>query len=468
MTPAPPPASLLDASLGRPTPLAADRPSAATAVLTELDGRTVALFRVHGAGATADGSVEAEVVVRAFEIATEAGCPVVGLVHSVVVPPTEGGLAGLVAWGRVAQRAVALSGVVPLILVVTGPCHGGLAPLFGLADHVVLVRGATTYINGPKPVAAVTGLRRTPEDLGGAAVHATVTGLASLLADDEEDALAAVAELLHHLPDNNLSEPPPGPTDDPTDRACSAGPAAVPASPSAAYDVRDVIEDVVDRGSFLEVHAHHAPNMVTGYARIGSRSIAIVANQPWVRAGTIDIAASVKAARHVQAADSAGLPIVTFVDTPGYEPGRDLEWRGMIRHGAKLVHAYGEAVVPRICVILRKAYGGAYIVMDSRDLGSDLVLAWPGAEIAVMGAPGAVAILNRREIASAADPEAERLRLEDEYRLAYCTPRIAAERGYVDQVIDPADTRRIVAAALERLRHKRRERPARRHSNGPL
>jgi acetyl-CoA carboxylase carboxyltransferase component len=456
------------------TSLAADRPAAASAALAELGGRTVAWFRVGAllgapdeAGGSEGGAAEAEVVERAFAMAAELGCPVVGVVHTVAVAPHDGGVSGLAAWGRVAKRAVDLSGVVPILLAVTGPCHGGLAPLLGLADHVVLTRLASAYINGPRSVAAITGLRLSPHDLGGAAVHESA-GLAAWVAEDEEEAMAALAELLSYLPDNHLADPPLEPTADPADRRCVAGPAVVPARSTATYDVREVVADVCDRGSLLEVRAAFAPNIVTAYARIDGRPVAVVANQPSVRAGTLDIDASVKAARHVQAADASNLPLVTFVDTPGYEPGRDLEWRGMIRHGAKLVHAYGEATVPRVCVILRKAYGGAYIVMDSRTLGSDLVLAWPAAEIAVMGAAGAVAILERRTIAAADDPDATRIRLEEEYRVAYCTPRIAAERGYVDQVIEPADTRAHVAAALGRLRHKRVPHPHRRHANGPL
>ncbi len=447
------------------TPLAADRPAAARAALAELDGRTVAWFRVDGT--SGDGATEAEVVERAFAMAGEVGCPVVGLVHAVSVSPHAGGVAGLAAWGRVAKRAVDLSGVVPILLAVTGPCHGGLAPLLGLADHVVVTRDATAYINGPRSVAATTGLHLTPDDLGGSAVH-DAAGLAAWVAADEEDAMAALAELLSYLPDNHLAEAVVVPSTDPVDRRCIDGPAAVPERSSESYDVRRVVTDVCDRGSLLEMRAGFAANIITAYARIDGRPVAVVANQPWVRAGTLDIDASVKAARHVQAADAANLPIVTFVDTPGYEPGRDLEWRGMIRHGAKLVYAYGEATVPRVCVILRKSYGGAYIVMDSRTLGSDVVFAWPQAEIAVMGASGAVAILQRRAIARADDPLAERLRLEEEYRTTYCTPRIAAERGYVDQVIDPPDTRVHVAAALARLHHKRVPQPRRRHANGPL
>jgi len=242
----------------------------------------------------------------------------------------------------------------------------------------------------------------------------------------------------------------------------------VPTDSRAAYDVRAVLADIVDGESFLDVHGLHATNVVTAYARLDGRPVAIVANQPLFRAGTLDIAACSKAARHVQAADSANLPILTVVDTPGFEPGKDLEWRGMIRHGAELVHAYAAATVPRVCVVVRKAYGGAYIVMDSRSMGSDLVLAWPQAEIAVMGAPGAVAILNRREIAEAEDPDAHRARLEVGYRDRYCTPTIAAERGYVDAVIEPADTRAHLTAAFRRLATKRAQQPNRRHSNSPL
>ena len=407
-------------------------------------------------------------VERALSLAEQIGCPAVGLVRSVAVDSGAGGLDALAAWGRVAARTVRLSGVVPLLLGVTGPVHGSLAPLLALADHVVMTEGATAYVNGPSPVHAVTGAVVDPGALGGPVVHATRSGLASLGATDEGDCLAALADLLTHLPDNHLADPPTAPRADPVDRGCESAAAGVPAQATLAYDVRHVLEDVFDAGSLLEVHADWAPNMVCAYAFLDGRSVAVVANQPAVRAGTIDIEASCKAARHVQGSDALGLPILTFVDTPGYEPGRDLEWRGMIRHGAKLVQAYAAASVPRLGVILRKAYGGAYIVMDSRTMGNDLVVAWPTAEIAVMGAPGAVAILHRRELDTADDPAARRLALEDEYRVKFLSPRIAAERGLVDQVIDPTDTRRVLAAALGRLAPKRPHLPARRHANGPL
>jgi len=449
------------------TALGAGRPGAAEAGITELDGRTVVLFRVASpTSADRDGESEAEAVERALRLAGELGVPVVGVIHSVGVDPRS--VAGLAAWGRVAHRAVGLSGVVPLLLAVTGPCHGGLAPLLGLADHVVLTSEATAYINGPAAVAAISGLHVSPSGLGGSWAHASATGLASLVVDDEAEALAAISALLSHLPDNWLADPPSAPTADPAERPSTTAAALVPTDPRSAYDVRAVLADVVDRDTLLEVHGDHATNLVTAYARVGGRPVAIVANQPLYRAGTLDIKASSKAARHVQAADAANLGILTVVDTPGFEPGRDLEWQGMIRHGAELVHAYAAATVPRVCVILRKAYGGAYIVMDSKEMGSDVVLAWPRAEIAVMGAPGAVAVLNRREIADSDDAAATRARLEDDYRRQFCTPRIAAERGYVDEVIDPDATRRHVVAAFARLATKRAALPARRHSNTPL
>ncbi|MBI2711168.1 MAG: methylmalonyl-CoA carboxyltransferase [Actinobacteria bacterium] len=455
----------LGPALGPPTGLGHARPGTADAMLTEVDGRTVAWFRVGEPGSRRDGAAEADVVERALAAGIDLGIPVVGVVHSIGMGLDA--LDGLAGWGRVARCAVRASGVVPVLVAVTGPCHGGLAPLLGLADHVVVTRDATAYINGPRAVAAVTGWHVDPVGLGGPSVHATASGLASFVAADEDEALAVLADLLGHLPDNWLAEPPMGRAGDPADRPCRAG-RHVPSEPRRSYDVRTVLGEVLDRASLLEVRAHHAPNLVTAYGRVMGRSVAVVANQPAVRAGTIDIAASSKAARHVQGADAAGLPLLTFVDTPGFEPGRDLEWRGMIRHGAELVHAYAAATVPRICVVLRKAFGGAYIVMDSKSMGSDLVLAWPGAQIAVMGAAGAVEVLHRRDLAAAEDPGALRAELEARYESTFLTPRLAADRGYVDEVIDPSTTRVRVAAALARLHTKQPRLVARKHSNTPL
>lgn len=453
-------------SLGPPTAIGADRPGIAGAGLIEVDGRTVSYFDVGGGRwSSRDAVAEAEVVERALLQAADVGVPALGVVHSLALDPAD--LAGLAAWGRVARAAVRASGSVPLLLAVTGPCHGGLATILGLADHVVVTREANAYVNGPMAVRAVTAMEVTAEELGGSSVLHQAVGLASLVADDRDDAVAALADLLAYHP-SAWDEPlPPVATTDPADRPCDRAAALVPADPRASYDVREVLADLADEGSVLEVRADHAPNVVTAFARFGGRAVAVVANQPRIRAGTLDIAASSKAARHVQAADAAGIPLLTLVDTPGFEPGRDLEWRGMIRHGAELVHAYCAATVPRVGVVLRKAYGGAYIVMDSRDIGSDLVLAWPGAEIAVMGAPGAVAILNRREIAAAADPDLLRRTLEAEYSETWCTPAVAAARGYVDQVVDPAATRAHLVAAFARLAGKRPRAVVRRHSTTP-
>jgi acetyl-CoA carboxylase carboxyltransferase component len=352
-----------------------------------------------------------------------------------------------------------------------GPCVSGPALLLGLADHVVMTDEAFAYVCGPTAVSEFTGVSMSRTDLGGSSVHHRLSGVASMLVTDEDDARAAVAELLSYLPSNYLEDPPLLATADPIDRPSHSAAMAVPSRPTASYDVRDVINDVADVDSFLEVRAAHATNVVTGYARLGGAAVGVIANQPIQKAGTLDIAASQKAAGFVQSCDAFGLPLVTLVDSPGFQPGRDLEWRGMIRHGAELVHAYAVATVPRVSVVLRKAYGGAYIVMDSRGLGNDLCLAWPNAEIAVMGAPGAVQVLHGRKLTDFADDErAERqAELEAEYMARHCTPAMAAERGYVDEIIDPLDTRKALVAGLASLRTKRADRrSAAKHTNSPL
>jgi acetyl-CoA carboxylase carboxyltransferase component len=295
--------------------------------------------------------------------------------------------------------------------------------------------------------------------------------VAAVVVDDDADALAALATILDYLPDHHLDDPPWFPDRDPVDRECTRAAVAVPEASSASYDMRDVITDVVDADSFFELRGRHAPNLVTALARLGGRPVGVVANQPKQRAGTLDIDASRKGARFVQWCDAFNVPLLTFVDTPGYEPGTDLEWRGMIRHGAQLVHAYAAATVPRLCVAVRKAYGGAFIVMDSKRLGNDWYCAWPGAEIAVMGAGGAVQILHGRRLAAIDDEHARRaakVDLEREYNDRFLSPVPAAERGYVDEVIAPGDTRRALAAALARFTTKREDHPTRRHSNSPL
>jgi acetyl-CoA carboxylase carboxyltransferase component len=441
------------------TPLHAWADAAASAEITELGGRRVVAFRVaggkhHGAiGINGSATVE-----RAVRLAGELHLPLVGEFDTSGAELRDG-VAALHAWGRLARELVRVSGVVPTMLVVTGACVSGPALALGLFDHVVMTDDAFAYVTGPDSVEDFTGVRVSRTELGGAAIHAQRTGVASLVVPDEIAARDAIEALLWYLPDHHLADPARLECTDPLDRACDLAAAAVPTRSTASYDVRVVVEDVLDADSFLELRPRYAPNLVTGYGSLGGRAVGIVANQPMTRAGTLDIEASRKAARFVAACDGFNLPLITFVDTPGFEPGRDLEWRGMIRHGAELVHAYAAATVPRICVVLRKAYGGAYIVMDSRGIGNDLCVAWPRAEIAVMGAAGAVAILNKGRT----NPE-----LVAEYQEAFENPYRAAERGFVDAVIEPATTRRVLGDALEVLVSKRDARPARRHSNTPL
>lgn len=440
------------------TPLAGRVSPVVAAELREIDGRPVSWFSLSGGPRVgAIGPAEGVALERAVRLAVELGVPLVGVMATSGADVTEG-VASLHAWGRVAKAMADASGVVPMVLAVTGPCVSGPSLLLGLADHVVMTEEAMAYLSGPEAAAAMTGVVVDRRLLGGTGVHASQTGLASLVAGAAHDVGDLVADLLAFLPGNSLADPPVMESTDPWDRKCETAAAAVPSRATASYDVREVVTDVLDAGSFLEVRAGWAPNIVTGYGRVAGRSVGVVANQPCRRAGTIDVAASQKAARFVASCDSFNVPLVTFVDTPGFEPGKDLEWRGMIRHGAQLVHAYAEAGVPRVCVVLRKAFGGAYIVMDSKGLGNDVCVAWPGAEIAVMGAPGAVRILYRRR------DEA----LERQYTERYLNPWEAAERGYVDAVVEPRETRALVAGALLRLASKRETGPHRRHSNTPL
>ncbi len=453
-------------------PIAAGASVAVTASLRPLDGRNVAFFRLDGGKHRgAIGPSEGVAIERLVRQAGELGLPVVGVMATSGADIYEG-VASLHAWGRVARAVSQVSGAVPVIFAVVGPATSGPALMLGLADHVVMTADAFAYVSGPEAVAEFTGVSVDRHSLGGAAIHDSRTGVASIVAADEDDALAALSDLLAYLPSNHLEDPPSFalPADDPLDRPCRRAAAVVPSDGRASYDVRTVLADVLDAGSFLEVRARYAPNMVTGYGHLGGRPVGIVANQPLHRAGTLDIEASRKAARFVQHCDAFNLPILTFVDTPGFEPGKDLEWRGMIRHGAELVHAYAAASVPRLCLVLRKAYGGAYIVMDSRELGNDACFAWPCAEIAVMGPKGAVQILYGKRLAQTADPEeAARLRagLEADYEARFCSPAEAAERGLVDDVIDPLQTRAVLAHALA-VHTTKRERPtSRKHTISP-
>lgn len=407
---------------------------------------------------TSDSSGKIE---NASVTARAKGFPLVVIMRSSGADIVEG-FAALHGWGLAAKALTDCSGVVPIIMVVEGPAVSGPALLLGIADFVVMTVDSYAFVTGPTMVAEFTGVRIDNEELGGAASHARYTGAASLVAADLEAAIDLVAQLLVYLPQHNDEEPRRFRTDDPPDRRTPEAGALLPQTSTGSYDVRDVIRSICDDGELLELRSRWAPNVVTAFASIGGIPIGIVANQPLALAGTLDIPASQKAARFVAFCDAFNLPILTLVDTPGFYPGKDLEWRGMIRHGAQLVFAYGRATVPRICVILRKSYGGAYIVMDSKTMGNDLCLAWPWAELAVMGAGQAAAILQRR-----ATPE-ERAAFEIDYAQRLLNPYIAAERGYIDGVIEPAETRQVIAEALETLIDKREALISRPHDNTPL
>jgi len=371
------------------------------------------------------------------------------------------GMPALAGWGRVARALTRCSGTVPTIIVVDGPIVSGPALLCGVVDVVVMTEGSSAFVNGPVMVEQFTGVAIDVDELGGVANHRRYTGVASAVLTDRKEAHEWVRDLLAYLPTSVDVEPPRWPLEDPADRLCPEAGSRVPPSSTGSYDVRDIAADVADNGSLLELRDHWAPNVVTALAAIDGRPVGIVANQPMSLAGTLDIPASQKAARFVSWCDAFNLPIITLVDTPGFYPGKDLEWRGMIRHGAQLVFAYGQATVPRICVILRKSYGGAYIVMDSKTMGNDLCLAWPWAEIAVMGAGQAAAILARRAT------DEERAEFERDYAERLLNPYVAAERGFIDAVIDPADTRSEIAAALDLLANKRESLTKRKHGNIP-
>ena len=393
--------------------------------------------------------------------ALEERIPLVFVINSAGADIGEG-IAPLHGWGRVARALTRCSGVVPTFAILDGPAVSGPALLLGLMDFVIATERAYAFVNGPVMVRQFTGIEISKEELGSPSSLAKNTGLTTAVVADREAGADLIEELLGYLPNHVDEEPPRWSVTDPFDRSCPEAGDLVPESSTGSYDVRHVAEAIVDADSLLEVRARWAGNVVTAFATIGGRPVGIVANQPMNLAGTLDIPASQKAARFVAFCDAFSLPIITLVDTPGFYPGKDLEWRGMIRHGAQLVYAYGRATVPRVCVILRKSYGGAYIVMDSKTMGNDVCLAWPWAELAVMGAGQAAAILQRR----ASDDE--RAAFEADYTERLLNPYIAAERGYVDAVIDPADSRREIIASLQMLANKRERIPTRKHGNTPL
>ncbi|MGW0013590.1 acyl-CoA carboxylase subunit beta [Streptomyces tendae] len=414
------------------------------------------------------GEAHAAKVHKVMDMAAAAGAPLVSLNDGAGARIQEG-VTALAGYGGIFARNVALSGVVPQISVILGPCAGGAAYSPGLTDFVFMVNGTSQmFLTGPDVIETVTGERISQDALGGVEAHAHTSGVAAFAAETEEECLADVRHLLSLLPANNRQLPPVVPCADPPDRRTDELLGLVPPSPRHTYDVCEVIETVVDDGEFIEVHENWAPNAVCALARLDGHVVGIVANQPSVLAGVLDIAASEKCARFVSICDSFNIPLVTLVDVPGFLPGVAQEHGGIIRHGAKLLYAYGNATVPRISLVLRKAYGGAYIVMDSRSLGADLSFAWPTNEIAVMGAEGAANVVFRRQIAAAQDPDHARERLVEQYRTELMHPYYAAERGLVDDVIDPGETRQVLIRSLALLREKRRRLPERKHGNVPL
>ena len=427
----------------------------------DLGGRRVVVVDIAGEDRGALRPADGENLAIAARTARDQRLPLVCFVESSGAAIDEG-VGAVHGWGTAAREFVACSGVVPTIFCVTGPTVSGPALLLGLADLVVMITDTYAFVSGTHMVRQFTGEELSNEGLGGASMHERTSGVAHFTVADRAEAEDLSSELLSFLPDHTDQVPTGWPCSDPVDRPTPEAGDLIPETPTGSYDVRDVLACVVDDGHLLEPRAQWAPNLVTAFASIGGRPVGLVANQPQSVAGTLDIAASQKGGRFVSFCDAFNLPLVTFVDTSGFYPGKDLEWRGMIRYGAQMAFAYARATVPRVCLTLRKSYGGAYIVMDSRYMGNDLMLAWPTAEIAVMGAKGAVEILHRQ-----AD-EAEREDLVAAYEERLLNPYIAAERGSVDRVIEPADTRSELAAALDVLSGKRERLPRRRHDNTPL
>ncbi|MEV4476641.1 acyl-CoA carboxylase subunit beta [Nonomuraea salmonea] len=422
-------------------------------------------FRLFGGSL---GHAHAAKVHKVMDLAISMGAPLIALNDGAGARIQEG-LNALAGYGGIFRRNVQASGVIPQISVILGPCAGGAAYSPALTDFVFMVKDTSQmYVTGPDVIGAVTGESVTHSALGGAEVHGSVSGVASFVHDNEESCLEEVRYLLSLLPSNNTEFPAVVDAADPADRACDALLDLVPADGRRPYDMRKVIAEIVDDREYLEVQESWARNIICAFARIDGHVVGVVGNQPLVRAGVLDIKASEKAARFVRTCDAFNVPLVTLVDVPGFLPGVDQEHQGIIRHGAKLLYAYCEATVPRVQVILRKAYGGAYIVMDSRSVGADLSFAWPTNEIAVMGPQGAVDVLFRKELAAAADPAELQRQLLDDYTAEFLHPFYAVERGLVDDVIDPRETRKVLADGLAMLRNKREFQPQRKHGNIPL
>jgi len=435
----------------------------------KVHGRTVFVFAQDFTvfGGSLSGAF-AEKICKVMDLAMKVGAPVIGLNDSGGARIQEG-VVSLAGYADIFLRNTLASGVVPQISAIMGPCAGGAVYSPAITDFVVMVeRSSYMFITGPDVIRAVTHEEVTQEDLGGAMAHATRSGVNHFVTPDEPACLALIRDLLTYLPQNRSEDPPFVATDDPPDRADPALDTLVPDNPNKPYDVKALVKLIVDDGEFLEVQPHWAMNIVCGFGRLGGRSVGIVANQPAVLAGCLDIEASRKAARFVRFCDCFNIPVVTFVDVPGFLPGTAQEWNGIITHGAKLLYAYAEATVPKLTVITRKAYGGAYDVMASKHIRADLNFAWPTAEIAVMGSDGAVNIIYRQELAKAEDADARRRELTEHYRDTFANPFRAAELGYVDEVIHPRETRRKLIRGLDMLQDKVDTNPPRKHGNIPL
>ena len=414
------------------------------------------------------GEVHAEKICKIMDMALKNGAPVIGLNDSGGARIQEG-VVSLGAYADIFLRNTLASGVIPQISAIMGPCAGGAVYSPALTDFIFMVRNSSyMFVTGPDVVKTVTHEEITFEELGGASVHSETSGVCHMAADSEADTLYLIRKLMGYLPQNNMEDPPFVPTSDDNLRMEDALNSIVPDDPSKPYNIKEVINMIVDKASFYELHEAFAQNIVTGFARLGGHSIGIIANQPAVLAGVLDIDSSDKAGRFVRLCDSFNIPILTFVDVPGFLPGSGQEHGGIIRHGAKLLYAYCEATVPKLTVITRKAYGGAYDVMSSKHIRGDVNLAWPSAELAVMGPEGAVSIIFRKELEKAKDPVAEKAKLVEEYRKKFANPYVAAARGYIDDVIEPCETRPRLINALEMLSNKRDSNPGKKHGNIPL
>ncbi len=434
-----------------------------------VDGRSVAVFAqdftVFG-GTMSEAN--AKKICNLMDRALENGVPIIGLNDSGGARIQEG-VKSLGGYAEIFLRNTLASGVVPQISAVMGPCAGGAVYSPAITDFILMVDGTShMFVTGPDVIKSVTGEEVTFEELGGAMTHATKSGVAHIVAENDADCILRIKELLSYIPSNNIEDPPVRKTSDPPDRMDPDLDGIVPSEPNKPYDIKDVIRRVVDDGEFLEIHAEYAQNIVVGFARLGGHTVGVVANQPATLAGVLDIESSKKGARFIRFCDAFNIPLVTFEDVPGFLPGTDQEWRAIITNGAKLLYAYCEATVPKLTVITRKAYGGAYDVMSSKHIRGDYNIAWPTAELAVMGASGAVNIIFRRELKAAEDPEKRRKELVDEYNRKFANPYVAAELGYLDDVIYPRETRPKLIQALQFLRNKRQEVPQKKHGNIPL